>query len=135
MYVDWIAYILLYVDWIDVDSECWWIVLKLIELYVIVEMCWFVNEIDNVIVMWIAIEKWWIEGDYEWLILAFDWFVLLLRMMWLWKMLSWEMRYWMMLMMKDWVEILRLWKLKFVEFDWIDELCELLVFDGNELIV
>ena len=26
-------------------------------------------------------------------------------------------------------------ELKFVEFDWTDELCELLVFDGNELIV
>ena len=26
-------------------------------------------------------------------------------------------------------------ELKFVEFDWIDELSELLVFDGNELIV
>ena len=55
MCVDWIAYILLYVDWIDVDSECWWILLKLIELYAIDEMCWFGNEIDNVIVMWIVI--------------------------------------------------------------------------------
>ena len=26
-------------------------------------------------------------------------------------------------------------ELKFVELDWIDELCELFVFDGNELIV
>ena len=26
-------------------------------------------------------------------------------------------------------------KLKFVELDWIDELCELFVIDGNELIV
>ena len=25
--------------------------------------------------------------------------------------------------------------LKFVELDWIDELCELFVFDGNELVV
>ena len=57
MYVDWITYILLYVDWIDVDSECAWISLELIELYVIVEMCWFENKIDNVIVMWIVIEK------------------------------------------------------------------------------
>ena len=63
--IDWIAYILSYVDWIDVDSEYWWIILKLIELYVIVEMCWFGNEINNVIVMWIAIEKWWIESEYD----------------------------------------------------------------------
>ena len=25
--------------------------------------------------------------------------------------------------------------LRFVELDWIDELCELFVFDGNELVV
>ena len=56
MCVDWIAYILLYVNWIDIESECWWIVLKLVELYVIVEL--EIN-IDNVIVMWIVIEKWW----------------------------------------------------------------------------
>ena len=41
----------------------------MIELYVIVEMCWFGNEIDNVIVMWIAIEKWlWMTCFGIWLI-------------------------------------------------------------------
>ena len=44
MCVDWIAYILLDVDWIDIESECWWIVLKLVELYVIVEKWWIGNE-------------------------------------------------------------------------------------------
>ena len=100
MYVDWIAYILPYVDWIDVDSECWWISLELIELYVIVEMCWFGNEIDNVIVMWIVIEKWWVESEFDEL-LEIEWLVdnlielcLLLRMMWKWNVMRWEMRCW-----------------------------------------
>ena len=36
-----------------------------------------------------------------------------------------------------WKNDLSYWEcgLKFVEIDWIDELCELLVFDGNELII
>ena len=93
MYVDWIAYILLYVDWIDVDSEYWWIVLKLIELYVIVEMCWFGNEIDNVIVLWIVIEKWWVESEFnelleiEWLVDNLIELCLLLTMMWKWNVM------------------------------------------------
>ena len=47
-------------------------------------------------------------------------------------------------MMKDWIELLRLWIWELLnwdwideicEFDWVDELCELHVFDGNELVV
>ena len=91
-------------------------------------------KIDNVIVMWIAIEKWWIESDYEWLVLAFDWFVY-----WCWEVMKWYMFRWGL---RCWVvnDERMIWAieivdLKFVELDWIDELCELFVFDGNELIV
>ena len=31
--------------------------------------------------------------------------------------------------------VIEIVELKFVELDWIDELCELFVFDGNELVV
>ena len=44
------------------------------ELYVIVEICDLGMKINNVIVMWIAIEKWWIESDYDEL-LEIEWFV------------------------------------------------------------
>ena len=125
MYVDWIAYILFFVDWIDVDSECWWISLELIELYVIVEMCLFGNEIDNVIVMWIDIEKWWVESEFDWIVFVVENDV---------KVECDEMRN-EMLIMKEWIELLRLWIWDFDELDWIVELCELHVFDGNEWVV
>ena len=56
MCVDWIAYILFDVDRIDIESEYWWIVLKLIELYVIVEKWWIGNE------------YWWCDCDVNWLL-------------------------------------------------------------------
>ena len=40
-----------------------------------------------------------------------------------------------LLMMKEWFEKLRLWNWNLLNWDWIDEKCELLVFDSNELIV
>ena len=40
-----------------------------------------------------------------------------------------------LLMMKEWFEQLRLWNWNLLNWDWIDEKCELLVFDGNELVV
>ena len=40
-----------------------------------------------------------------------------------------------MLIMKEWIELLRLWIWDCDELDWIVELCELHVFDGNELVV
>ena len=121
MCVDWIAYILLYVDWIDVDSECWWISLKLIELYVIVEMCWFGNEINNVIVMWIVIEKWWVESEFdelleiEWLIDNLIELCWLLRMMWKLNVMRWEMRCWL------WKNELSYWDCGFeIVMNWIE---------------
>ena len=53
-------------------------------------------------------------------------------------MLSWEMRWGLRCWVVDdgriiWaIEIV---DLKIVELDWIVELCELFVFDGNELVV
>ena len=35
--------------------------------------------------------------------------VLLLRILWIWYMLSWRLGYWVMLMIKEWFEPLRLW--------------------------
>ena len=136
MCVDWIAYILLYIDWIDIESECWWIVLKLVELYVI-------------------IEKWWIENEYWWCDCYVNWLLRNDELKWMWKtwfgnvidlcmiveklwfryMLSWGLKSWDMVMMKEWFELLRLWIWKCVELDWINELCELFVFDDNELVV
>ena len=40
-----------------------------------------------------------------------------------------------LLMMKEWFEQLRLWNWNLLNWDWIDEKCELLVLDGNELVV
>ena len=40
-----------------------------------------------------------------------------------------------MLIMKEWLELLRLWIWECDELDWIVKLCELHVFDGNELVV
>ena len=38
-------------------------------------------------------------------------------------------------MIKEWFEQLRLWNWNLLNWDWIDEKCELLVFDGNELVI
>ena len=40
-----------------------------------------------------------------------------------------------MLIMKEWIELLRLWIWDCDELDWIVELYELHVFDGNELVI
>ena len=66
MCVDWIAYILLDVDWIDIKSECWWIVLKLVELHVIVE-------------------KWWIGNEYWWCGCYVNWLLRNDELKWMWK--------------------------------------------------
>ena len=98
----------------------------------------------NVIVMWMVIEKWWNGKWICWIV--WIWMTcwqlidlcLLLRMMWLWNMLSWEIRWgWDIEICWWWKNDLSYWEcgLKFVELDWIDELCELFMFDGNEFIV
>ena len=100
-YVCWLElYILIYVTWVCYCELKWWY-----------GMNW-----------WIISEYWWCDCYVNWLLRNDElkwmwktWFgnvidlCLLLRMMWLWKMLSWEMRYWNMLMMKEWFELLRLW--------------------------
>ena len=89
--------------------------------------------IDNVFAMWIAIEKWWIESDCEWLVLAFDLFVY-----WCWEIVILvyvELRIGISRYDERMIWAIEIVNLKFVELDWIDELCELFVFDGNELIV
>ena len=53
-------------------------------------------------------------------------------------MLSWEMRWELRCWVVDderMIWAIKIVDLKFVELDWIDELCELFVFDGNELVV
>ena len=45
---------------------------------------------------------------------------------------NWDVEF---LMMKEWFEQLRLWNWNLLNWDWIDEKCELLVFDGNELVI
>ena len=96
--------------------------------------------IDNVFAMWIVIEKWWIESEYDELL-----------------EINWLVDNWLICVVVDndvnveYVELrneilnyvddermiwaIEIVDLKFVELDWIDELCELFVFDGNELVV
>ena len=62
MCVDWITYILLYVNW------------NWIELYVIVENGELEMNIDSAFAMWIAIEKWWFESEYDELV-EIEWLV------------------------------------------------------------
>ena len=121
MFVNWIANILIY---------------KLIELWLMNFigndwiMCWFGNESDNVIVMWIVIEKWWVESEFDEL-LEIDWLIdnlmevcLLLWTMWNWDMMSWEMRWGMRCWIVDdgrmnWaLEIVDLDVMIWIEFCW-----------------
>ena len=96
--------------------------------------------IDNVFAMWIVIEKWWIASEYDELL-----------------EIEWLVDNWLICVVVDndvnveYVELrneilnyvddgrmiwaIEIVDLKFVELDWIDELCELFVFDGNELVV
>ena len=48
--------------------------------------------------------------------------------------MRWELRCWVV-DDERMIWAIEIVDLKFVEFDWIDELCELFVFDGNELVV
>ena len=59
----------------------------------------------KVIVMWIAVEKWWIGSECEWFVCNWLTYVLLLRMRWMWYMLSWWLGYWDMLKVKEWFEL------------------------------
>ena len=94
MFVNWIANILIH---------------KLIELWLMNFigndwiMCWFGNESDNVIVMWIVIEKGWVESELDEL-LEIDWLIdnlIELCLCWelcdwerCWEMRCWEMKCW-----------------------------------------
>ena len=117
-----------FIIWLNCD---WWISLEMIELCVIVEMCWFGNEIENMIVMWIVIEKWWVESEFDDL-LEIDWLIdNLIELCLCWELCDWERCWEMRWGMRCWIvddermnwafEIvdLRLWwiGLKFVELD------------------
>ena len=108
MCVDWIAYILLYVNWIDIESECWWIVLKLIELYVIVEKWWIWKWI---LIMCLLCELLLRSGELKVIVNDLFWHLIDLcidvEKLWFWYMLSWGLGY--RDMMKEWFELLRLW--------------------------
>ena len=106
MCVDWITYILLYVNW------------NWIELYVIVENGELEMNIDSVFAMWIVIEKWWFESEYDelleiewlvdnWLICVCGWEWYECGICWVEKWdENWDVE---LLMMKEWFELLRLW--------------------------
>ena len=138
MCVDWIAYILLYVNWIDIESECWWIICY----------CWDMLNWKWKCIMWLLCE-WLLRSDemkseyvelFEFGWLVDNWLICVCCWEWCDCEICWVEKW-------DEDEILRyvddermIWAieivdLKCVELDWIDELCELFVFDGNELVV
>ena len=90
--------------------------------------------------MWIVIEKWWIGSEYDELF-EIEWLV----DNWLIcgvvdndvNLEDVELRNEILNYVDDEIMIwaIEIVDLKFVELDWIDELCELFVFDGNELVV
>ena len=133
------------VEWISI-----YIAFMLIELILKVnvdELCWnwlnymlllrngeLVMNVDKVIVMCFVIEKRWIEVNMNdlfdnWLILC-----IVVEKLWIWYMMRWGFRYWVV---DDWKNDLNHGDcgLEIVDMHWSDELCELLVFDGNELVV
>ena len=115
MCVDWITYILLYVNW------------NWIELYVIVENGELEMNIDSVFAMWIVIEKWWFESEYDelleiewlvdnWLICVCGWEWYECGICWVEKLdENWDV---VLLMMKEWFELLRLWI--WILLNWIE---------------
>ena len=121
MCVDWIALYL--IELMLIVS-----VVELIELYAIVEMCWFGNEIDNVLLCELLFRS----GELKVMmneLLPIDWFVVVVKwgdcgMCWNEKWdEKWDVE---LLMMKEWFELLII-----AELDWIVKLCELHVFDGE----
>ena len=132
MCVYWLNYYILFiVNWIDWIT-CW---------------CWEFDELK--LIMWIVIEKWWVESELDEL-LEIDWLIdnwlncvcvenyVIEKDVEKWDE-EWDVE---LLMMKEWIELLRLLIWDCDELDWnlliwnvIVELCELHVFDGNELIV
>ena len=84
--------------------------------------------------------KWWIGSEYDEL-LEIEWLVdnwLICGCCWEWCecgicwVEKWDIEIWWWLK-NDWAIVIVDWK--FVEMDWNDELCELFMFDGNELVV
>ena len=113
---------------------------ELIELLVDVEN--LVNW-NWILIMWIVIEKWWIDSEYDellenWLNCVCVENYVIEKDVEKWDE-EWDVE---LLMMKEWIELLRLLIWDCDELDWdlliwnvIVELCELHVFDGNELII
>ena len=140
MCVDWISiYCFMLIDLIlkvSVDELYWnWLNYLLLLRNGELEM-----NIDNVFAIWIVIEKWWIGSEYDEL-LEINWLV----DNWLICVVvdndvnveDVELRNEILNYVDDerMIWAIEIVDLKFVELDWIDELCELFVFDGNELVV
>ena len=65
----------------------------------------------------------------NWLILC-----IVVEKLWKWYIMRWGLRCWVV-DDERMIWAIEIVDLKFVELDWIDELCELFVFDSNELVV
>ena len=96
--------------------------------------------IDNVFAMWIVIEKWRIGSEYdelleiEWLVDNWLIYVVIENDV---NVEDVELRNEILNYVDDerMIWAIEIVDLNFIELDWIDELCELFVFDGNELVV
>ena len=107
MCVDWIFYILCYVNWIYIESDCYVnCLLRNGELKWMWMTCFEIDWLVNCYWEWCECGICWVEGwDID---------------------LCWRLKNDLSYEIVDW---------KFMEMDWSDELCEFLVFNGNELVV
>ena len=141
MCVDWIAYILLYVNWID---NWKWVLMNCIEIGWIICYCWEMVNWKWILIMCLLCELLLRNDELEVNmmsclrlndLLTIDWFVFVVdndvNVEYV------ELRYEILNYVDDerMIWAIEIVDLKFVELDWIDELCELFVFDGNELVV
>ena len=89
--------------------------------------------VDDVNDMWIVVDKWWIGSECEWFVCNWLTCVLLSRIYnygicWV---EDWDIE---LLMIKEWFELLGLW-IGICEYRLKWWICELFVFNGNELVV
>ena len=102
----WIDELDMNIDYCGCDVNCHWEMINFGSDYdELLTIDWFVNVVENYV----------IEKDVE-----------------KWDVEKWNVE---MLMMEEWIELLRMWIWDFDDLDWFVESCELHVFDGNELIV
>ena len=122
----WIDELDMNIDYCGCDVNCHWEMINFGSDYdELLTIDWFVNVVENdVKVNCVCVENYVIEKDVE-----------------KWDVVKWNVE---MLMMEEWIELLRLWIWELLNWDWFDEICEfdwvyeiyeLHVFDGNELVV